>query len=680
MKAAVRHCLHLVGAAVACMVGGERISGSEPQRPSESARGAVEPIRLVTKTGELRGTLDMPTGAGPFPVVVMLVGSGPTDRDGNQPGLKNDSLKMIGHGLAERGIAALRYDRRGIGESRQACLKEEDLRFDFLADDAAAWVDLLRKDRRFGKVGIVGHSEGSLVGMLAAKRANADAFVSLAGTGRDAPSGLRAQLARNLPPAYKELKDKSDKIIADLAAGRTVAPVPKLLESLFRPSVQPYLISYFKYDPAREITALHVPVLLVQGTTDMQCLVDDAKLLAAAKKDAQWLEIKEMNHMLKHARTLDEQMATYTDPKVPLAPGLVEGVAEFLSRALNAKEVRKTDTHDRWLQHDIRRPKPPVIEPVGGSAAAPAPKDAMILFDGTSLDAWQTPEGGPAPWKVAKGFMEVAPGTGPIETKGKFGDVQLHFEWASPSPPGGKGQDRGNSGIFLMGVYELQVLDSYQADTYADGQAGAIYGQYPPLANASRPPGEWQTYDIAFRRPRFDKDGKLLEPARLTLTHNGILIQNNEELWGRTNWLEWQPYEAGADRGPIQLQDHGHLVRFRNIWLRELPERSPPGAEDLARPKIVSLSAEALDQFAGEYTTGPKKDAPPITISRGDGHLLFKLPSRPTPLVMQAVSPTEFVLPHTDARFTFQRDDQGRVTGVLFRVGDGERLLTKIVK
>jgi hypothetical protein len=345
---------------------------------------------------------------------------------------------------------------------------------------------------------------------------------------------------------------------------------------------------------------------------------------------------------------------------------------------LVADEVRDMSTHNRWLQHDVRRPKPPVIEPVGSSAVPHTPKDAMILFDGTNLDAWRHPEGGPARWKVTEGFMEVAPGTGPIQSKGKFGDVQMHVEWASPKPPDGKGQDRGNSGIFLMGLYELQVLDSYRADTYADGQAGAIYGQYPPLGNASLPPGEWQTYDIAFRRPRFDKDGKLLEPARVTLIHNGILIQNNEELWGRTNWLESSPYEAHADRGAIQLQDHGHPVRFRNIWVRELPERRAPGAEDLARPQVISLSALALDQFAGQYAMGPEKDARPVTISRGDGYLLFKLPFRPTPLVLQAVSATDFVLPHTDARFTFQRDDQGRVTGLLFTVGDGERLLTKI--
>jgi hypothetical protein len=340
-------------------------------------------------------------------------------------------------------------------------------------------------------------------------------------------------------------------------------------------------------------------------------------------------------------------------------------------------EVPSMATQTRWLQHEIRRPKPAVVEPVGSSAA---PRDATILFDGTSLDAWRNPEGGPAPWKVAGGFLEINPGTGSIETKAKFGDVQMHVEWASPNPPAGQGQDRGNSGIFLMGLYELQVLDSYRAGTYADGQAGAIYGQYPPLANASRPPGEWQTYDIAFRRPRFDKEGKLAEPARVTLIHNGILIQNNEELWGPTNWLESSAYEAHADRGPIQLQDHGHPVRFRNMWVRELAERAAPRAEDLARPRIVSLAPEALDQFTGEYAMGTKRDAPPVVISRGDGHLLFKLPDRRTPLAMQPVSPADFILPRTDARFTFQRDDKGRVTGVLFRVGDGERLLTKIVQ
>ena len=186
---------------------------------------------------------------------------------------------------------------------------------------------------------------------------------------------------------------------------------------------------------------------------------------------------------------------------------------------------------------------------------------------------------------------------------------------------------------------------------------------------------------IAFRRPRFDNDGKLLEPARFTVIHNGILIQNNEELWGGTNWLEPAPFDFHGDRGPIELQDHGHKVRFRNIWLRELAER-PVAPAGLSRPtgRSFPYRPDVLDPLTGQYAMGHEKDSKPVTISRGDGHLLFKMASRPRPLVMQAISATEFVLPHTDARFTFQHDEQGRVTGVVFSVGDGEQLLTKIEK
>ena len=161
-----------------------------------------------------------------------------------------------------------------------------------------------------------------------------------------------------------------------------------------------------------------------------------------------------------------------------------------------------------------------------------------------------------------------------------------------------------------MGQFEIQVLDSYKAETYADGQAGAIYGQYPPLFNASRPPGEWQAYDIAFRRPRFDASGKLLEPARITLFHNGILVQNNEEPFGPTSWLKWLPYADQGDRGPISLQDHDHPVRYRNIWLRELPERPAPIAKDLARPKVVTLPTEVLDRYVGQYLLNEKPERP----------------------------------------------------------------------
>ena len=175
-----------------------------------------------------------------------------------------------------------------------------------------------------------------------------------------------------------------------------------------------------------------------------------------------------------------------------------------------------------------------------------------------------------SPWRVAKGYLEVVPGTGAIETAAGFGDVQLHLEWATPFPPEGKDQDRGNSGVFLMGRYEVQILDSWANPTYPDGEAAAVYGQYPPLVDASRPAGEWQTYDIVFRRPRFGSRGELLSPARLTVFHNGVLVQDNVILTGPTGHQRRPPYEAHPDRLPLLLQDHQHAVRFRNIWVREL--------------------------------------------------------------------------------------------------------------
>ena len=344
-----------------------------------------------------------------------------------------------------------------------------------------------------------------------------------------------------------------------------------------------------------------------------------------------------------------------------------------LFACLAADDVGTGPPSARWRQHDIRRPKPPVVEPAEGPIASKPPKDAVVLFNGSSLDAWKSPGGGLAKWKVADGSMETVPGAGPIETKAQFGDIQLHLEWAAPSPPVGVGQDRGNSGVFLMGQFEIQVLDSHGADTYADGQAGAIYGQYPPLSNASRPPGQWQAYDIAFRRPRFDPSGKLLEPARVTVFHNGILIQDNEEPFGPTSWLKSLPYADRGNRGPIMLQDHDHPVRYRNVWLRELPERPAPTAKDLARPAVVTLAPEILDRYAGQYFVNAKPDSPMATIARKGGHLVVTFPFRPQPLALEPISETEFDMPTTDGRFTFRKDDQGRVTGVLFRIGDGER-------
>lgn len=226
-----------------------------------------------------------------------------------------------------------------------------------------------------------------------------------------------------------------------------------------------------------------------------------------------------------------------------------------------------------WEIHDLERPKPEVIVPATPSTQKEAgrpPSDAVVLFDGSSLDAWQTPNGDAAPWKVENGYFEVVPGTGAIQTKEGFGDVQLHVEWAAPKPPVGEGQDRGNSGVFLMGRYEVQVLNSYENETYADGQAAAVYGQYPPLVNAMNPPGEWNTYDIVFHRPRFDDSGAIVEPATVTVFHNGVLVQDHEVLTGPSGHHERPPYKMHADALPISLQDHDHPVRFRNIWLREL--------------------------------------------------------------------------------------------------------------
>lgn len=225
-----------------------------------------------------------------------------------------------------------------------------------------------------------------------------------------------------------------------------------------------------------------------------------------------------------------------------------------------------------WPIHDLERPRPVIVHP-GGAVIVPPPADAVVLFNGTSLAAWVGADGTVPQWRIVDEALEVVAGTGTLATRAAFGDVQLHLEWRSPAPPRGEGQDRGNSGVFLMGRYEVQVLDSWENTTYADGQAAALYGQYPPLVNASLPPGEWQSYDIVFRRPRFSASGEISRPARVSVLHNGVLVQADAELIGPTSHRVRAPYEAHADRLPITLQDHGHPVQFRNIWVRPLPEQ-----------------------------------------------------------------------------------------------------------
>ena len=223
-----------------------------------------------------------------------------------------------------------------------------------------------------------------------------------------------------------------------------------------------------------------------------------------------------------------------------------------------------------WPQHSLERPKPPLQRAPAQKLPVPAPAGAIVLFDGRDLSWWEKWVGTPAGWRVADGVMEVVKGAGGIQTRVGFGDVRLHIEWASPKPAVGEGQDRGNSGVFFMGRYEVQVLDSYGNDTYADGQAGALYGQFPPRVNVSRPPGEWQSFDIEFRRPRFDSTSVVRSPARVTVRHNGVLVHDDVALLGPTSHRVRAPYAAHADQLPISLQDHGHPVRFRNIWAQPL--------------------------------------------------------------------------------------------------------------
>ncbi|HXF94953.1 MAG TPA: DUF1080 domain-containing protein [Gemmatimonadales bacterium] len=225
-----------------------------------------------------------------------------------------------------------------------------------------------------------------------------------------------------------------------------------------------------------------------------------------------------------------------------------------------------------WPVHSLDRPRPPVVDPGPEGPPPPPPSDAVVLFDGTGLGEWRSTDGGPARWLVRDGYLEVIGGAGSIQTRRAFGDVQLHLEWAAPAPPRGEGQNRGNSGVYLMARYEIQVLDSYRNVTYADGQAAALYGQTPPLVNACRPPGAWQTYDIVFRRPRFGPDGTVRRPARVTVFHNGVLVHDGAEFTGFTVHARAARYEPHADRLPLLLQDHGDPVRFRNIWVRELEE------------------------------------------------------------------------------------------------------------
>ncbi len=265
------------------------------------------------------------------------------------------------------------------------------------------------------------------------------------------------------------------------------------------------------------------------------------------------------------------------------------------------------DEHHPWAVHDPNRPQPKVVTPgTFSSQAQPGmpPADAVILFDGTDVSKWEADEGTgvPTKWVVKNGAMECVPGSGYVRTKEHFGDCQLHVEWAAPAQVKGNSQGRGNSGVFLMGLVEIQVLDNYDNPTYPDGFAGSVYGVNPPLANALRPPGQFQTYDIVFRRPVF-KDGQQLDPGYITVFENGVLVQDHTPLEGNTGHMSRSKPREFPAAGPLKLQDHGNPVRYRNIWYRPLPPRAIEGGTD------GYLTTEATMAKRKEIAAMIRKDA-----------------------------------------------------------------------
>ena len=288
---------------------------------------------LSTPTGKIYGELLMPEADTPCPVVLIIAGSGPTNMDGNSLGsdYKSNSLRYLAEELAKEGIATLRYDKRGIGKSREAVAKEENLRFEHYIDDAAAWADTLAHDARFTKVVIAGHSEGSLIGMVAAQKSNnIKAFVSIAGCGSPAHLLIEEQLHRQ----SESVSNEAAKINKELCAGRTVEDVPNHLASLYRKSVQPYLISWFRYDPAKEIAKLKIPVLILQGDKDIQVGVKEAQKLYMARIFSSFYIIENMNHVLKHCDSDNAllQLETYKNPELPIKSELVEHITRFIKQ------------------------------------------------------------------------------------------------------------------------------------------------------------------------------------------------------------------------------------------------------------------------------------------------------------------------------------------------------------
>ncbi len=295
-------------------------------------RVQAKEVSIVVNGYKISGTLEIPESGKPVDVVLVIAGSGPTDRDGNSillPG-KNNSLKMLADTLYENGIASLRYDKRGIGSNEK--VNESDLTFDMYINDAVEWIKFLRKDKRFSKIIIAGHSEGSLIGMIAARLGNADMFISLCGAGQPAFALIEEQLINNKLP--QQLLNDCRSVMDSLRQGVTVKNVDPALAMLFRQSVQPYLISWFRYDPVKELAKLSIPVLIVEGTTDIQVSVKDAELLAGADKNSKLVIIENMNHILKEVPALDriKNIQSYSEPDLALSKKLCESIVEFIKQ------------------------------------------------------------------------------------------------------------------------------------------------------------------------------------------------------------------------------------------------------------------------------------------------------------------------------------------------------------
>lgn len=296
-----------------------------------TAHAVEKNIILTTPTGEIHGILLMPDSEEPCPLVIIIAGSGPTDMNGNTIGseLQNNSLKMLAEGLAAKGIASLRYDKRGIGKSQAAIMSEEELRFEHYIDDAAAWADMFIGDRMFSTIAIAGHSEGSLIGMVAAQKSTAvKAYISIAGCGRPAHEVIEEQLN----PQPEQVRNEAAAINRELLQGRIVEDVPNYLAALYRKSVQPYLISWFRYNPAKEIAKLKIPVLILQGDKDIQVGVKEAERLYLARMFSSFYIIEGMNHVLKHCEGNDmlSQLEAYQSPTMPIKQELIEHIARFL--------------------------------------------------------------------------------------------------------------------------------------------------------------------------------------------------------------------------------------------------------------------------------------------------------------------------------------------------------------